>query len=46
MLRRMWAVYQDGIARGFAAAVPEPDALADALAPVVAALRAAPQLVR
>ena len=46
MLRRMWAVYQDGIARGFAAAVPEPEALADALAPVVAALRAAPQPVR
>ena len=46
MLRRMWAVYQDGISRGFAAAVPEPEALADALAPVVAALRAAPQPVR
>lgn len=46
MLRRMWAIYQDGIARGFAAAVPEPEALADALAPVVAALRAAPQPVR
>ena len=46
MLRRMWAVYQDGIARGFAAAVPEPEALADALAPVVAALRAAPPPAR
>src|SRR5262245_18202374 len=42
MLRRMWAVYGDGIARGFAAEVPDPEGLADALAPVVAALRAAP----
>jgi DNA-binding MarR family transcriptional regulator len=46
MLRRMWAVYGDGIARGFAAALPEPEALADALAPVVAALRAEPQPIR
>jgi DNA-binding MarR family transcriptional regulator len=46
MLRRMWAVYGDGIARGFAAGVPEPEALADALAPVVAALRAEPQPAR
>lgn len=46
MLRRMWAVYGDGIARGFAAAVPDPEALTEALAPVVAALRAAPQPAR
>lgn len=46
MLRRMWAGYEDGIARGLAAAAPEPEALADALAPVVAALRAAPQPLR
>jgi DNA-binding MarR family transcriptional regulator len=46
MLRRMWAVYGAGIARGFAAALPDPEALADALAPVVAALRAEPQPIR
>jgi DNA-binding MarR family transcriptional regulator len=46
MLRRMWAVYGDGIARGFAATLPDPTALVEALAPVVASLRAAPQPVR
>ncbi len=46
MLRRMWAVYGDGIARGFGAAVADPAALAAGLEPVVRALRADPQPAR
>jgi DNA-binding MarR family transcriptional regulator len=46
MLRRMWAVYRDGIARGFARNLGDPAALAGALEPVVAALRAEPQPAR
>lgn len=46
MLRRMWAVYGDGIARGFAPGLGDPARLAEALWPVVAALRAEPQPVR
>jgi DNA-binding MarR family transcriptional regulator len=46
MLRRMWSVYGDGIARGFGRALGEPAALAEALEPVVAALRAEPQPAR
>lgn len=46
MLRRMWAVYGDGIARGFGRGLDDPEAVAEALAPVVAALRAEPQPAR
>jgi DNA-binding MarR family transcriptional regulator len=46
MLRRMWAVYGDGIARGFARSLDDPAALTRALEPVVAALRAEPQPAR
>jgi DNA-binding MarR family transcriptional regulator len=46
MLRRMWAVYGDGIARGFAAALADPAALVHALEPVAAALRGEPQPAR
>lgn len=42
MLRRMWAVYGEGVARGFAAEIGDPEALSGALEPVVAALRAEP----
>ena len=46
MLRRMWAVYGDGIERGFARALGDPAALTAALEPVAAALRAEPQPAR
>jgi DNA-binding MarR family transcriptional regulator len=46
MLRRMWAVYGEGIERGFARALGDPEALTETLEPVVDALRAEPQPAR